>query len=388
MEQALSLSELNGQIKDEIALAFSQNLWLRAEISELHENASGHAYFELIEKDSGTDRIIAKNRATCWANIYRMLKPYFEGATGEPLRRGLNVMLLCHVEYHELYGISLNIRDIEPSFTMGDMARQRQQILRRLQEDGVMDMNRELLLSPVPQRIAVISSATAAGYGDFINQLQHNAGGFAFSVKLFPAAMQGEQAAESIVAALENIYEQIECFDAVAIIRGGGATAELSCFDSYDLAFHCAQFPLPVVTGIGHERDESVLDIIAHTRCKTPTAAAEFFIGKMQQAAATLTNLQNAILALTEERLQHENNRLQNLPTRLATAARHRLTVSAHRLALFEQSVQLSSPETLLKRGFALVSLNGKLIKTAAELEAGSRIETHFCDGKVWSVVE
>jgi exodeoxyribonuclease VII large subunit len=251
-----------------------------------------------------------------------------------------------------------------------------------------MDMNRVLPLAAVPQRIAVISSATAAGYGDFVNQLQQNTDGFAFYLKLFPAAMQGEQAAESIIAALENIYESIDLFDTVAIIRGGGATAELSCFDNYDLAFHCAQFPLPIITGIGHERDESVLDIIAHTRCKTPTAAAEFLIHQMQQSATTLNDLQNAILALTEERLSQEGNRLQSLQTLLATATRNCLTSHAHRLALLEKSVQLSSPETLLKRGFTLVSLNGKIIKTAAELKSGSRIETHFYDGKISSVVK
>lgn len=428
---SLSLLELNEQIKEQLRLVFDRAVWVRAEISELHENATGHAYLELIEKDPISDRLLAKTKATCWSNTYRMLKPYFESATGEKLKAGMKVLVSCSVEYHELYGISLNIRDIDPNFTLGDMARRRMEIIRRLQEDGVIDMNKELVLSSTPQRIAIISSATAAGYGDFMDQLKHNEAGLVFYTKLFPAVMQGEQTADSIIAALDKIFEHQEKFDAVVIIRGGGATAELSCFDNYELAFNCTQFPLPIITGIGHERDESIVDMVAHTRCKTPTAVAEFLISCLENELQKLYDFEHGIISLSQQILQKENNRLQRLSLQvprlvnellfdqksglnllsmklktqseqqnrshllklekhkqtLKNSTQHLLVKKGHQLALAEQQLKLSSPETLLKRGYSLSLKDGKILKSKTQVKAGDKITTLLSDGNIISIV-
>ncbi|MDR1678515.1 MAG: exodeoxyribonuclease VII large subunit [Prevotellaceae bacterium] len=430
--ESYSLLQLNELIKTRLRLAFDLPVWLRAEISELHENANGHAYFELVEKDSSTDRLVAKTKATCWATTYRMLKPYFEVNTGESLRAGINILVACTVEYHELYGISLNIRDINPEFTIGDMARRRLEILRRLESDGVFDMNKSLTMPVLPQRIAVISSATAAGYGDFIHQLQNNADGFVFYTRLFPAVMQGEQAAGSIIAALDRIFQHQQHFDVVAIIRGGGATAELSCFDDYELAFNGTQFPLPVITGIGHERDQSVLDEVAHTRCKTPTAVAEFLIARMYDAMNNVLELQQSIVTATESLLQGENIHLEQIMMRLSRLTnelivehenrialllqRLKMQASAqtreqaielktykqrlrtgtqllfdrrnHQVSLLEKEVNLSSPAVLLQRGYSLTLHQGKIVRSTTQLHPGDHITTVFSDGETASVVE
>ncbi len=428
-EQSLSLLELNEHIKEQLKLCFDRPLWVRAEISEMHENYSGHAYLELVEKDAATDRILAKTKANCWSSTFRMLKPYFESSTGETLRAGIKVLVSCTVEYHELYGISLNIRDIDPNFTLGDMARQRMEIIRRLQEDGVMDMNKELPLSPNPQRIAVISSATAAGYGDFMDQL--GASDFVFYTKLFHAVMQGEQTVPTIIDALDKIFEYQDKFDAVVIIRGGGATTELSSFDNYELAFNCTQFPLPIITGIGHQRDESILDLVAHTRCKTPTAVAEFFVSCMDEAYEDLKMAQQAIISATQSILDCEAMRIQrlsaNIPHKvkdllydeknrlaiftqqlkvnssqqtkaklqmmqkaqqdLAVKTRMFLLNKAHRLELIEKEITLSSPENLLKKGYSLTMKDGKILRSKSQVKAGDKIVTRLADGEISSEV-
>jgi exodeoxyribonuclease VII large subunit len=407
--QSFSLLELNEQVKESVKLAFSKPIWVRAEISELHENSSGHGYFELIEKEENSDKIIAKTKGNCWAFTYRMLKPYFESTTGEQLKAGLKVLISCTVEFHELYGISLTIKDIDPAFTLGDMARRRLEIIRRLQNDGVFDMNKQVFLPENPQRIAIISSQTAAGYGDFIDQLTNNLNGYIFYTKLFPAAMQGDQTVPSIIEALDKIYTHQDKFDAVVIIRGGGATAELSCFDNYDLAFNCTQFPLPIITGIGHQRDESILDLVAHTRAKTPTAVAEFLISCMDETTEKLAEMQHDIVSLADSRMQQETQRLQrvcmqfpnlvNTNTRkkketinllhqsLQNNLRHIFTQKNHQLSLMEKEVILSSPERLLKKGYSLTLKNGKLVKSVTELQKGDKITSHLRDGNITSIV-
>lgn len=431
-KSSLSLVELNEMIKDYLRLRFDAPFWIHAEISELHENNNGHAYFELIEKDLVSNRIIAKNRATCWGNTFRLLKPYFENATGERLRDGLRVLVACTVEYHELYGISLNIRDIEPSFTIGELALQRMKIIRQLQEDGVFDMNKNLVLSPIPQRIAIVSSATAAGYEDFMNQLKNNVNGLAFYTKLFPAVMQGEQCPSSIIAALDKIFTHQDKFDAVAIIRGGGASSELSCFDNYELAFNCTQFPLPIITGIGHERDESILDMVAHTRCKTPTALAEFLISSLKNELENLFYLQQMIVTTSKDQILEANIHLQNLRLKipiivnkivlqqksllsnigkelknkeekligkeqskleklkdqLCLQKKLQINKRQHRLDFLEQEVKFSSPEIFFKRGFSRTYLNGEIVKSIASIKKGDHISTLVGDGKIESIVE
>ena len=304
--KALSLYELNNLIKGVLHDNLSEMFWIRAEMSDVRANQNGHCYLEFIEKDTQGRTIVAKARAMIWSNTFYMLKAYFESTTNQTFASGLKVLVRVSIEFHELYGFSLTVHDIDPSYTLGDQARNRAAILKQLEEDGVIDLNKELEL-PVPaNRIAIISSPTAAGYEDFCNQLANNSMGFVFYTKLFPAIMQGDRAEDSIIEALERIYEYQDCFDAVVIIRGGGATSELSCFDSYLLAASCAQFPLPIITGIGHERDETVLDIVAHTRAKTPTAVAEFLIDNLTSVAQELISIQMGLVSIVNQQLQEE----------------------------------------------------------------------------------
>jgi len=314
MIKKITLLELNRSIQDTLKQTFSDSLWIVAEISELKVNRNGHCYIELIEKDIVNDSIIAKTRATIWAFTYRMLKPYFENTTGHTLSSGLKVLVQANIEFHELYGFSLNITDIDPNYTLGDLAKKKFEIINQLRDDGIIDMNKDVVFPIIPQKIAVISSNTAAGYQDFVDQLLNNSYGYSYYLKLFPAIMQGLQSEESIIAALESIFENEEFFDVVVIIRGGGSQSDLSCFDSYNLASNVAQFPLPILTGIGHDKDESVVDIVSHKKLKTPTAVAEFIISK--------TNEFETQLEIKKERIELlSSDYLNNLKTDLALAA-------------------------------------------------------------------
>jgi exodeoxyribonuclease VII large subunit len=310
-QEHISLFELNNNIKEQLKDAFPSTYWVVAEISEIRTVRSGHCYLELIEKDTDSDQIKAKARATIWAFTFRMIKPYFETSTRQTLSAGLKILVKVSIEFQEVYGYSLNVKDIDPTFTLGDIARRKLEVIRQLQEDGVMEMNKELELAEVPQKLAVISSPTAAGYEDFINQLENNSEGYKVYHKLFPAVMQGEEAETSIIAALERIYAHEQLFDAVILIRGGGSTADLMCFDSYNLAFNIAQFPLPVLTGIGHERDESVADMVAHTRLKTPTAVAEFILERIGLFDAYLSDLKEQFVTETKHLITNEAHRLE-----------------------------------------------------------------------------
>ncbi|MGM0505145.1 MAG: exodeoxyribonuclease VII large subunit, partial [Bacteroidota bacterium] len=272
MTHKISLLELNQSIREKIKFNFPESIWVVAEISELKINRNGHCYLELIEKEAISENIIAKSRATIWAFTFRMLKPYFESVTGHELISGLKILVQVTVEFHELYGFSLNITDIDPNYTLGDLAQKKAETLRKLEEDGIINMNRELEFPIVPQKIAVISSETAAGYQDFMHQLTHNKYGYTYYIKLFPAIMQGLKAEESIIDTLERIFQHDHFFDIVVIIRGGGSQADLNCFNNYLLAANVAQFPIPVLTGIGHDKDESIVDLVACQKLKTPTA--------------------------------------------------------------------------------------------------------------------
>ncbi len=310
MEQKITLSELNEQIAKAIKESLPSSVWMVAEISELKENFSGHCYLELVEKQE--NEIIARARATIWSYTYRMLKPYFETSTGQLFTQGIKILVQVTVEYHSAFGLSLNIRDIDPVYTVGDMAMQRKEIINRLQNEGVFEMNKELGLPLVPQKIAVISSATAAGYQDFMDQLENNEFGFRFYTKLFQATMQGVEAPSSIIFALERIFQFEDFFDAVVIIRGGGATADLSSFDDYELAFNITQFPLPVITGIGHEKDDTIIDLVAHSRLKTPTAVAEFLIKGVETYYSRLLEMENEIVDFAVNMLDSHNSELEN----------------------------------------------------------------------------
>ena len=400
---SITLSELTEQIQQTIKVSFITPVWIRAEISELRENPGGHCYLELIEKDVDSDALLAKSKATCWASTYRMLKPYFESSTGQSLRAGLKVLVSVSVEYHSVYGFSLNVRDIEPAFTIGEMAARRLQIIKQLVADGVLDMNRQLPMPKIIQRLAIISSSTAAGYGDFCDQLKNDPSRFAFYTRLFPAIMQGDQAEGSIIAALEKIYEHIDLFDVVVIIRGGGATTDLACFDSYDLALNCAQFPLPVIAGIGHQRDFTILDMVAHRSVKTPTAVAEFLIAHLQEAENQVMDVFSDIQNVIKSRIENEFRKidltklrikqtlrnwvvqrvhiLERQKSRLHSNVRMQILRQNNKLLLLEKNIEKHSPSFLLKYGYTITTLNGKRITSALQVKTGDNIRTFVHDG-------
>ena len=407
---SITLSELTEQIQHTIKHSFDLPVWIRAEISELRENPGGHCYLELIEKDSESDTLLAKSKATIWASTYRMLKPYFETSTGQTLRSGLKVLVSVSVEFHSVYGFSLNLRDIDPTFTIGEMAARRLQIIKQLEADGVVEMNKQLVMPVLVQRLAVISSSTAAGYGDFCDQLKNDFSHFAFYIHLFPAIMQGDQAEGSIIAALEKIYDQIDLFDVVVIIRGGGATTDLACFDSYDLALNCAQFPLPVIAGIGHQRDYTILDMVAHTSLKTPTAVAEFMIANLQEAENAAMDLVSDIRSIIKNRIELELRKadqakmrikqtlrswvvqrthvLERQKSRLQSTVRMQLLKQNNKLALLEKNIEKHSPVFLLKYGYTITTLNGKRITSAGQVKTGDKIRTFVHDGEFGSKVD
>lgn len=409
-EQTISLYELNNLVKGVIKDTLPELFWIRAETSDVRVNQNGHCYLEFIEKDKQGKNIVAKARAMIWANTYYMLKAYFEDTTKQPFTSGLKVLVRVSIEFHELYGFSLTVHDIDPSYTLGDQALNRAAILRQLEDEGVLHLNKELELPLLTNRIAIISSPTAAGYEDFCNQLHNNAFGFVFYTKLFPAVMQGDRAEDSIISALERIYEYQDCFDTVVIIRGGGATSDLNCFDSYLLAASCAQFPLPIITGIGHERDETVLDIVAHTRAKTPTAVAEFLITHLGETAEELEGIRLSVDLSLNRRLQDEAVRLNTIQAQasyllkvwqkeqtnaisaiksmLEKNTKQSLKESDTKLNQFEKYLELISPDNILKKGYTLTLKDGKMIKSKSLLKEGDNISTLFTDGKINSIVK
>lgn len=408
-QQVLSLFELNRFVKQALHNQLPDVYWVQAELSDVRSNSSGHCYLEFVQKDAGGNHLVAKARGTIWSNIFKMLKPYFEQETGQQFASGIKVLVQVSVEFHELYGYSLTVLDIDPTYTLGDMARRRREIILRLEEEGVLTMNKELDMPLAPQRIAVISSATAAGYGDFCDQLRNNPYGLSFQTKLFPAIMQGERVEESIISALESVYQELDDWDVVVIIRGGGATSDLSGFDTYNLAANCAQFPLPIITGIGHERDETVLDVVAHTRVKTPTAAAEHLIACLYETAVRLEDYATRVVNKIEERLNWENIRLNRLSERIPmnvrmclqsghyamkgiqqridVALQERLMKEKHRLQLLEHQVRTASPEHLLKRGYSITLLNGRAVADISQLKEGDVVTTRYAKGESQSVI-
>ena len=410
MDGVLTLFELNSLVHEVIEANFDEEYWVTGELSDVSTPAfGGHFYGELVQRDEQEDRIVAKARITCWARNYNMLRLRFQKEAGETLRKGLQVKLLVKVNFHEQYGYSLNVLDIDSTFTLGDLARRRREILLQLEKDGILHDNQSLPLPRLLRRIAVISSATAAGYGDFCHQLEQNDYGFHFDVKLFPAVMQGEQVPESIIAALEAILSE-ELFDLVVIIRGGGASSDLSDFDSYELAACIALYPLPVLTGIGHERDETVLDYVAHTSVKTPTAAAAFIIEHQGQEAALLDDLYQRITHSAKERIQREKQRLEHQRTvlpllfmgfyqkqqsslqllnqRLSAAGRQRIEREKHRLELMKQRMDSLDPRLLLRRGYTITTCGGKIVRSIEGLMEGEVLTTNTENGEIYSVVK
>ncbi|MBO7050409.1 MAG: exodeoxyribonuclease VII large subunit [Bacteroidaceae bacterium] len=407
--EAITLLELNGRVKSTLQFEMPDAYWVQAEISSISPSSQGHCYMELVQKDPSGRTFLAKAKANIWRGTWLKIKPYFEAETGETLKVGMKVLLQVTVTFHEVYGYSLVVQDIDPTYTMGDMARRRKEILEQLEKDGVIGLNHELGIPALPNRIAVISSATAAGWGDFRDQLANNIYGFRFYVKLFPALMQGDDVERSVIAALDAVASQRENYDIVIIIRGGGAVSELSCFDSYNLAYNIANFPLPVVTGIGHERDDTVADIVAHTKVKTPTAAAEFIISRVFDSASALEELTRRISDAVTGRMNAENVRIERLSQKLPSlfavlkarqeqvlenvwirsvnGVRNLLTSQTHRLEIMDRTIAAADPAVILKRGYSLTRLNGRVVKGVKDLKKGDRLTTCLADGSVESEI-
>ncbi len=332
------------QVKDCLNKTFSSFYKVVAEISEFQENRS-HAYLELIEKDDD-NKIIAKAKANIWSNTYRLLKPYFETTTGYSIEAGIKILITVSVEFHEVFGYSLNIKDIDPVYTLGDIAGKRMAIIKKLEDEGIINMNKEIDLPLVPQKIAIISSKTAAGYEDFINHLNNNVFGFKFYTKLFEAFMQGSDTDKSIIQALEKINKNIERFDLVVIIRGGGSKSDLSAFDSYEIAMNISQFPLPVITGIGHERDESITDLVACISLKTPTAVADFLIHKLREVLNYLNKTSELFFLKSNELLAEKKSEFERLKLNFRYSTqekvekiRNELEQKMNRIKLFSRNV-------------------------------------------------
>jgi exodeoxyribonuclease VII large subunit len=363
---------------------------------------------ELIEKDEQTATPIAKASAKCWASKWMLIRPYFERTTGQCLVAGMKVLLKVYPQFHEAFGFSWIVTDIDPTYTLGDMARKRQEIIRQLKEEGVYDLQKELILHLFCQRIAVISSETAAGYGDFCNQLNNNPYGFQFQTQLFPAIMQGEGVEGSIIDALERIYDQP--FDCVVIIRGGGATSDLSGFDTLALAEHVANFPLPIITGIGHDRDESILDMVSHTRVKTPTAAAALLIDHLKEVLDVIEGAQTLVTRYAQQKLSilnsqlsvisetiprifsivktRQNAKIDSLDQKIPMLIERRLTSERHRLEIIEEKIRSFDPQLLLKRGYSITLHLGKAVRDPQMLHKGDEIETRVEKGTIKSIIK
>ena len=406
-----TLRQLNLLVREAIEDALPDEYWVEAELSECREN-SGHCYMELIEKDERSNTPVARASAKCWRQTWMMVKPYFERTTGQPLRAGMKVLLRVYAQFHETYGFSWIVSDIDPTYTLGDMARKRQEIIRQLKEEGVFDLQRELRIPTFAQRIAVISAQNAAGYGDFCRQLEDNDYGFRFDVQLFPAIMQGEQVEQSVISALNQIYNLHSPlnFDVVVIIRGGGATADLSGFDTLALAENVAQFPIPIITGIGHERDESILDMVANTRVKTPTAAAALLIDNLLRVLERLDDASQRISYAVNQRISNQKtkiatmttliptlalrvvsdqrHRIELLENRLPVAIERRLTNQKHLLESLSIKLQGFDPQLLLSRGYSITLHNGRAVRDPRQLKPGDEIETRVEKGTIHSVVK
>lgn len=453
MTDKLTLTELQLIIRDSLYMAFPGFYWVIAEISEMKENYSGHCYLELIEKQTDDRNIRARAKAVMWSNRYGFLKSFFENITGESLREGLKVLVKIKVEYHEIYGLSLVISDIDPSFTIGDLAVKRQMIINKLEEDGVLNMNRELDFPPFPQRIAIISSEKAAGFTDFIKHLMENSYGYVFYTTLYEAAMQGNDTETAVTGALERIAADIGSFDAVVIIRGGGSQTDLSWFDNYNIAYYITQFPLPVLTGIGHEKDLSVTDIVAYRALKTPTAVADFLISCVNNSETGLTGTMSEIMDRAQDVIQEYRHRIDtckmkivplatimisqvresisgamidmintgkgfilkaglipaNHKSRLETSSRSYITdndsalirhgqnlaiISTGQITRLQMkiegaagSLKILDPVNVLRRGYTVTSLNGRMVRSVKGINNNDDLDTRFSDGTVRSKV-
>lgn len=408
-DERLTLFELNRLVREVLECEMPNEYWVEAELSECRESR-GHCYMELIQKEEHSATPIAKASAKCWASKWMLIRPYFERITGQQLHAGMKVLLKVYPQFHEAFGFSWIITDIDPTYTLGDMARKRQEIIRQLKEEGVFDLQKELELPLFCQHIAIISSKSAAGYGDFCNQLDNNPYGFQFKTRLFPAIMQGEEVEQSIIQALNQINDLQDDFDCIVIIRGGGATSDMSGFDTLLLAENVANFPLPIITGIGHERDETILDMVSHTSVKTPTAVAALLIENLksvldaindaqvhltscvQQKLSTLSNqlttIQETIPRLFSIVKTRQEARLEAFEAKFPMLIERRLTAEKHKIQLIEEKTKALDPRLLLRRGYSITLFKGKAVRNPQSLKAGDEIETHLEKGTIKSIIK
>lgn len=431
MNTPLSLFELNNLVREVITTDLSMEYWVEAELSEVRE-VRGHCYMELVQKDMFSNTPVAKASAKCWKSKWMYVRPKFEQITGQYLHTGMKVMLKVYADFHEAYGFSWIVTDINPEYTLGDMAKKRMQIIEQLKQEGVFDLQKELEIPMFAQRVAVISSLNAAGFGDFTRQLTDNSYGFKFQVELFPAIMQGEGIEGSVIAALDAINERLDEFDVVVIIRGGGATSDMSGFDTLALAENVANFPLPIITGIGHDRDESVLDMISHTKVKTPTAAAALLVEHLEVVWQMLMEAENELVTVAQHRIENEKQRLSHIAEKIpvlfslvkthyenvldkllmtissminekVSSEKHnvllmeekikplvdvRLQREKHHLMMLEQRVKALDPEILLKRGYSITLCKGKVVVDASMLKSGDEVETKVRKGTFKSIIK
>ena len=379
----IGLLALQEQVKRHLEDHFFESVWLQAEISELKQNPSGHCYLTLVEKDPRSNALLARASAVVWASTWRMVNPYFEAQTGRSLAPGLSVLVRVQVSYSVLYGLSLVIYDIDPSFTVGELELARQRTIARLEAEGMFDMNAQLSLPLLPRRLAVVSSPTAAGWRDFRRQLEGNEYGFRFRLQLFPAVMQGDAAPESIIGALDQIAAEADSFDAVLILRGGGGAMDLVCFDDYELAVNVAQFPLPVLTGIGHDHDFHIVDMVAHTHVKTPTALADWLLDRFAGEAWRLDTLVQRLHLAVRTHATAQLGALEALKIRLAHAVLDRHADALHALDLLERRFEAADPRRALDRGFLIALKDGHRTDRAAAFTPGDRLTLLFRDGSV-----
>ena len=385
---AITLHTLSTLIRQTVEQGLPYAYIVIAEIQSLSVNRSGHAYLDLVEKSENGDQIIAQARATIWAGQFRMIKAYFESTTGRPLQSGIRIMVKAKVTFHEIYGLSLNITDILPEYTAGEIAMQRQRTINQLKSDGIYDMNKELRLPMLVQRIAVISSATAAGYGDFCKQLRENPYNYKFHTTLYEASVQGDGAAASIINALDQIAENRDEFDCVAIIRGGGSKTDLACFDQLSICQHICQFPLPIITGIGHDRDESIADLVSNTPLKTPTAVAQFLIDRAHGCEIAINAKSAAIMRKVASVMAGKISRIYRAWDRIINRIKNRLVQAQSRIEMIETRIEASSPQKILRRGYTYITIDGKPVTSATKLKKGQKITTVFHDGTATSTVE
>ena len=386
-KEHIDLLELQNRLKQGIELLFPSRIWIKAEISAVKARSGGHCYMELSQSDS--KGLTAKASAIIWSSRYRFIAPYFESVTGSPLQEGMTVLVEVQVNYSQLYGMSLIINDIDPEYSLGVKELERQRTIERLQKEGLMDLQKELLFPALPYRLAVISAEDAAGYRDFMRHLHENPYGFSFETELYPALMQGVDCPSSIIAALDSINDSQEIYDVVLILRGGGAKLDLACYDDYDLAAVIAQYPLPVITAIGHDQDYHVCDMVAHEYLKTPTALADFILEIYEDEDARLSSFATRMKIAFTGRLAAMDAALVNLQGRIRNGAVMKLSLCESKVELLRTRIESSDPRKILERGYALATdADGVVMKGVVNRAKGDKVSVVFADGTIDCIVE